>query len=281
VIEGTNSATLLPADFKFDATGLIGTSGQMLLATKTVKGLRYRSFRLAGNFDTPMNGQFYPFDRHRLRFDLRAWIADDQLLLSREIESLSERPQADGWTVGESYVALNSRETSPVFVSSELQSGESSQFDAISITVNVRRKLWNAFLLIVFPLALLMLASVAVLFIKFQPSGASQGASATVNDFEARKTQTELSLGCMLAVITYLISYATLAPRLERLIYSDLLVGFTLLIAVFNFVFLVAISDRQSSPLLRRLCLEDYRIWISIISALGIIVWALVGLTAN
>ena len=204
------------------------------------------------------------------------------MLLSKQAESLAEEPKADGWVVGESYVALNSRDTSPVFVSSELQTGESSQFDAISITVDVRRKLWNAFLLIVFPLGLLMLASVAVLFIKFETPPAPKPTAEDPTpkpptDFEARKTQTELSLGCMLAVITYLISYATLAPRLERLIYSDILVGFTLVIAVFNFIFLVAVSDRDSTEFFRRLRLRDYRLWVLGISIVGVITWATAG----
>ena len=266
---------LRPIDFKPDGGIESGplSLGQRLLASKGMDQLRQRTIRVSGMFAIPLDGAHYPFDRHRLRFELEAWAPDDGIRLSRE--ALSEEPEVDGWSVRDSYVALNSRETNPVSGSESL-TGENSQYDTLSASFDIQRKLWNAFLLIVFPLGLLTLASVAVLFIKFNER-ADLAKARTDTDAEARKTQTELSLGCMLAVITYLISYATLAPRLEKLIYSDVLVGLTLLVAVLNFVFVVAISARQSNRLWQFLSLERFRTIICALAIASFLAWVFGG----
>jgi hypothetical protein len=139
-------------------------------------------------------------------------------------------PKVEGWKVLDSYIALNSREANPTRLPTEAALERQSGYDTILITIDVRRNLSDAMLLIVIPLALLAIASNAILFIRFGDRSEQLAGGATssqARDREALKTQTELSASCLLAVITYLVAYATLAPRLQRLVYSDYLVGFT------------------------------------------------------
>jgi hypothetical protein len=183
----STSPTLQLVDFKPDAgtETTLGALGQRLLATTTVGVLRQRTFHVSGTFSASLNGRTYPFDHHRLRIELQAWNPDNQLHVSTE--QLTKQPEVDGWSVGDDYVALHSRETNPALPLSSFQTSESSQFDTISISIDVRRNLWNAFLLIVFPLGLLVLASVAVLFIKFteDKSGTTDGVRTEKKDSEA------------------------------------------------------------------------------------------------
>jgi hypothetical protein len=116
-----------------------------------------------------------------------------------------------------------------------------------------------------------MLASLAVLFLK--ATSGTKNPSAT--DLEK---QSELTLVCMLAVVTYLISYATLAPRLPQPTYADLLVCFTLALSVANFVFCVAIGKRQTPWLLGILTLRRYRIGALLVSGMIIAAWCVMTL---
>jgi hypothetical protein len=95
---------------------------------------------------------------------------------------------------------------------------------------------------------------------------------------ETLKTQTELSLGCTLAVITYLISYATLAPHIDTPTYADALVGFTLAFATINFIFVVAISQREHNRFFLALKPVLYRHWATWVACLGLAGWLIAGI---
>lgn len=296
LLEGTNSisasSTLVPVDFKPDnlVDSEVGRFGQRLLATKTVDRVRQRTFHLSGKLNASLESRLYPFDRHRLKVELQAWRPDDKMRLSRQ-QIDPGGVKVDGWTVGDTFLGLNTRESNPEPIFASLSGGQSSQHDTITLTVDVRRKLWNALLLLVVPLSLLAFASLAVLFIKFRapdgkldpvslPAGGKKGKpqaspQAPDTEFEEYKTQTELSIGAVLAVITYLISYANLVPRVQTLLYSDLLVGLTLAISVFNFVFVVAVRARGGR--LEWLDLETYRGFAVIVTLAGFLLWVVLG----
>ena len=158
----------------------------------------------------------------------------------------------------------------------ESQSG----YDTILVTIDVRRNLSDAMLLIVIPLPLLVIASTTILFIRFGDRSeelTGGAASSQASDREALKTQTELSANCLLAVITYLVAYATLAPRLQRLVYSDYLVGLTLFLTVANFFFLVVVYEWKATAFLRWLTLECYRVGAVIVAVIGFSFWGVWG----
>jgi len=266
---------LLPIDFKPEALAddIIGKAGQRLLATKKIPPLRQRTFHTSGTFDAALNGWGYPFDRHKIKLEFKGWAADDKLRLSRTETLGGQEPIVDGWKVGDWYIALNTRETNPIPLSDDSKAGESSQYDIITLTIDVRRRLWNSLLLLVAPMGLLIFGSLAVLFIKFGvPAPDTPIEKIEHEDFEERKTQTELSIGSVLAIITYLISYAALVPRLQTLLYSDILVGFGLFVAMANFVFVVAVRARKTNRFVTWLTLERYRrvaCWLAILGFLG------------
>jgi hypothetical protein len=300
VASDKDAQTLEPIDFDPGfITGVSGESpGQRRLARKSSAHFQQETFRASGTFNAALNSWSYPFDRHQVKLEFRAWKSDDEMRLSCE-ESMGEAPYVSGWEVMNSYVSLNNRESDPVPLSLGTQSEEGSQYDILSVTVDLRRRLWSAVILIVVPLALLVAGSLAVLFINFgkrandlavavigtpetRVSAAVSGenhrtevlSTETDEDIEALKTQTELSLGTVIAIITYLISYATLVPRLQTPLYSDVLVGFSLAIAMFNFVFLVAV---RHSRFFNFWTLNRYRQWAVAISTLGFVSWLVGG----
>lgn len=258
--------------------------------------------RIFGTFSASLDGSMYPFDRHLLRIELQAPKRDDDMRLSREELKEDDTPEIDGWTVEDKYLTVESRDSNPVRFGEADYGGQSTQSDAVILSLKVRRTLWNAILLVILPLLLLLTASLAVLYIKFgspselgnteafepgeeglQGGNGLQSPSKKENealDLESRKTQTELNLGCVTAVIAYLISYAALTPRIGTLIYSDYLMGFALLVSVLNFAFIVAVRDRVSTPFLRGWDLKRYRFCITIIVICGVSIWLGRGLYA-
>ncbi|MGC4074800.1 MAG: hypothetical protein QM760_20310 [Nibricoccus sp.] len=265
-----NPKTLLPVAFDPDelVDTQVGKFGQRLLVKKAGRIVSQRTFHLSGEFDSRLESFWYPFDRHALKVDLQAWDPDSFMRLSRQPLS-GKSVNADGWIVGDSFIALNNRENNPEPLSGERLEGGSSQYDVISLTVNVKRVSWNALLLLAAPLSLLAFASIAILYIKFSddPGGSAE--------FETLKTQTELSIAAVLAVITYLISYATIVPRVQTLLYADFLVMLTLIIAVFNFIFVVAVRARKGR--LDWWTLERYRRIAFAFTVIGFLSWFPVG----
>jgi hypothetical protein len=263
----------------------LGAYGQRLIAAQTTETVRDRTFHVSGTFNLGLNPRYYPFDHHRLTIELQAPLPDHQMRITRawseEALKSEEWPKVKGWKVLDSYIALNSREANPTRLPTEAALERQSGYDTILITIDVRRNLSDAMLLIVIPLALLAIASNAILFIRFGDRSEQLAGGATssqASDREALKTQTELSASCLLAVITYLVAYATLAPRLQRLVYSDYLVGFTLFLTVANFFFLVVVYEWKSTAFLRWLTLQRYRIGAVIVAAIGFSFWGVWGL---
>ena len=270
----------------------LGAYGQRLIASQTSESVRDRTFHVSGTFNLALNPRYYPFDHHRLTIELQAPQPDRQMRLTRAWSEkelkLEEWPKVDGWKVLDSYIALNSRDTNPTRLPAEAALEQQSGYDTILVTIDVRRNLSDAMLLIVIPLAFLVIASNAILFIRFgggpevpAAGAANSPANASGRDREALKTQTELSASCLLAVITYLVAYATLAPRLQRLVYSDYLVGFTLFLTVANFFFLVVVYEWKATAFLRWLTLERYRVGAVIVAAIGFSFWGVWGFAGS
>jgi len=265
---------LLPIDFKPDTLEdpSIGSQGQRLLATKARNSSGLRAYQVSGTFNIPIDGGRYPFDRHRLKIELQAPVPDNELRMSRQ-DFGDEKIECEGWTVGDRYLALNNRESNPVPVGDKAFEGDDSQHDILTFTAEVRRELWTPILLIVSPLFLLTLASLAVLYIKFPGDNGLQAEDSGAS----LETQTGLSADAVLAVIAYLISYASLAPRLQRVVYSDLLIGFTLAVAVANYIFIVAFLNRTSNWLFAWLTLRRYRRIATVIAFGGFVLWFYAG----
>lgn len=292
-----------------------GGGSPRLVADDDLGFLHQSLFRVSGTFRLPLNDWRYPFDRHRLKIELQSTASDRELHLSRETRHLDilgqgNAPQVNGWVVSDHYTAVNSRETNPIPVPFESKAGRSSQYDTIVVTFDVCRHWWSTLPLLWLPLLLLAGASLAVLYITFgetsslnpAPLPANGDASAGNRGEEAEtraarrtkrgyvlsdsewqaletlKTQTELSLGCTLAVITYLISYATLAPHIDTPTYADALVGFTLAFATINFIFVVAISQREHNRFFLALKPILYRHWATWVACLGLAGWLIAGI---
>ena len=286
-----------------------------LVAEDDFRYLHQSLFQVSGTFRLPLNDWRYPFDRHRLKIELQSAVSDRELHLSRETRHLDllgqgNPPDVNGWVVSDHYIAVNSRETNPIPVPFESKAGRSAQYDTIVVTFDVSRHWWSTLPLLWLPLLLLAGASLAVLYITFGQSSSiipvsppanveeapalNAGAKARtkpaktklasiVNDdewqaLETLKTQTELSLGCTLAVITYLISYATLAPHIDTPTYADALVGFTLAFATINFIFVVAISQREHNRFFLALKPVLYRHAATWIACIGLAGWLLAGI---
>lgn len=304
-------------NFHADSSEHDDASGNQLPSSKSEFGMLKQSvYSVSGTFRVPDNPPswrratenhpgLYPFDRHRVQIELQAIKSDDDLRLSRATKSLEplgegegEKPTVDGWHVTDFYTGINTRETNAVPVPFQEQANSSTQYDTLVLTFSVSRGFLSTFPLIGMPLYLLMGASLAVLYITFGKRNETPTETAIHEelDLEALKSQTELSLGCTLTVITYLISYATLAPRLGGLSYADLLVGFALLFTTGNFIFLVAFNKRDThwfktvdrnksyyhATLLgnwfgTRLELASYRWFASIIYVCVVILWPFSG----
>lgn len=291
-------------DFKPDFSGV---GEQRLISENTVGFFHQRLYYVSGTFRFPPHAEssrfsledqsiLFPFDSHSLKIELQAPRPDSDLHLSRGTRNLepigrSDTPEADGWTVSDNYVAVSSRETNPIPIPFpfETNSDLTSSYDAIVVTFSVHRQFWNMVALIWVPLLLLTSASLAVLYVTYgEPhSGMQEHVKGAVREdhseqsLETLKSQTELSLGCALAVITYLISYATLAARLDAPSYSDALVGFTLAFAVLNFIFLVAISRRTSTRFFAALTAERYLWWATRIAGFVMCGWLILGLVIH
>jgi hypothetical protein len=251
--------------------------------------------RAIGEFKQRFNGRMYPFDRHRIHFEMISNLPDDKLRLSCESAgavsldskrnsistSYNKRSsplsdiEIDGWNVIDGYVSLATRENNDSSSGGSQGSADlRSQSDSIVISLDVCRKIWSALLLIIMPLFLMACGSIAVLFIHFKPK---KGADDQGEEFESRKIQTELSLAAILGVITYLISYATLAPKLDRWIYTDILLFFTIFVCVCNFVYVVMTRAQLVNKWRFVPSLAHYRIGIAAIVVTGFAGWLLVG----
>jgi hypothetical protein len=305
-IPDSDSDTLLRVlDFRPDTSGNKERLGeQRLISKNTVGYFHQRLYYVSGTFRFPPHSvsprfslenisALFPFDSHNLKIELEAVTSDSNLHLSpgtRNLEPIGrgDTPEADGWSVSDSYVATSSRETNaiPIPFPFETDTQLTSNYDEIVISFSVHRQFWNMVALIWVPLLLLTSASLAVLYITFGEAAADMPEQVNGGGQENKgaqfldtlKTQTELSLGCALAVITYLISYSTLAVRLDAPSYADVLVGFALVFTVFNFIFLVAISRRTNTRFFAALTAERYLWWATRIALCVICGWLVLGL---
>lgn len=250
-----DSSRLIPNDFIPDqlADISIGAVGQRLRTSSRLEdGSRQRAYQISGRFNHVLNGKYFPFDKHRLNIELQSPSPDNCNTLSQHVSSLPV-VAVEGWTPGLPFIGLASRDNSYVASLFPTSVSESSRYDAINIGVVLKRRIWDSILLIMVPLALLVGSSTGIFWIKF-----SQTADET-SRFETLKTQTELSLGCILSLIAYLISYAQLVPRANLVVYSDYLVVLSLTIAVSNFIFLAAVKVRERNIVMHWLSLERFR----------------------
>lgn len=250
--------------------------------------------RAIGEFKQRLNGRMYPFDRHRIHLEMISNLPDDRLRLSCEsagavsLDSKRESTttyskrlsplndiEIDGWYVNDGYVSLATRENEDSLAGSPQRIAASkAHSNSIVVSLDVSRKIWSALLLIIMPLFLMVGGSIAVLFIHFRPK---EDATDKGEECESRKVQTELSLAAILGVITYLISYATLAPRLDRWIYTDILLFFTIFVCVCNFVYVVITRAQLVNKWKFVPSLAQYRIGISAVVVTGFSGWFLVG----
>jgi hypothetical protein len=250
---------------------------QRLVARNPIPNGEDLLYQISGNFASLLDGRWFPFDRQTLKIDLRATKPGHELSISPDTYYLlqvgDEGQSVDGWDIKTSYIAVDRVPARKIPISNP-NAGMRSEYSTPQVVVEVKRRLWNSLMLVFAPLILLALASLAVLFmVVIDPAGAGPHDAA-----ETLKTQTELTLGCTLAVVTYLVSYAALAPRLDSPIFSDYLVGGTLLICVMNFVFVVAVSKRENHWVLRYLSHDRYRLGATIATALMFCGWLLAGI---
>lgn len=216
--------------------------------------------RVSAEFYSDLRPDRFPFDRHQLKLRMGSVKSREKLRISPEGMDLMHeglRPNLRGWEVKDAYITLGSS-------AEPLADGTTDVFDTYEVTVEVSRDLWSIVVLVMAPLSLLTIASLSVTFIRVAGGRGEQAA-------ETVKVQTELSLGCVLAVVGYLISYANLTPKSNGPIYSDYLVGATLTICVLNFVFLVLTGYRFGRGLdkLRKY----YGIWATTASILFLGLW--------
>jgi hypothetical protein len=212
-------------------------------------------FNISGVFTAPVQGGWYPFDTQRLAISFRVSEDDDTVRISPDEYGADPSGRVDidvdGWRILDKRLTVESTATDQVLIPLE-DLDKALEFNRAILSFDVRRRFWNPALRILCPLFLLTLASLAVLFIKVPLHVKIAGQ-------EASDAQSALTLTCMLAVVTYLISYAALAPRLALPTMADVLVCFTLVVSVLNFVFCVAISKRTSRWYWRMLTIERYR----------------------
>jgi hypothetical protein len=144
------------------------------------------------------------------------------------------------------------------------------------VTFEVGRSFISTVIPVIAPIVFLLVASFSLFFIHL---GKAPSPSAAVPDdqraFETEKLRIELSLGCMLAVVTYLISYASLTPRLYRLLYSDYLMAAALFFTVANFAYVVINREDKASGWF---AMSNYRWWMPGLALACVAGWIVIGL---
>lgn len=232
-----------------------------LVGSKSTGDLTEMQYTVSGQLRIPdMKPWRYPFDSHFVAVPVnisepssrvRVSIAQEQMQTLRT-ETLGD---SGGWTVRGRWVEISHRAEAAT-VNHGISSAEplEAQFSSVQYRLLLQRKPWSAIVLVYLPLALIALGSTSILFIQLGDT------KNPVAPAEVLKTQSELCLGCLLAVVTYLISYAGLVPRIERPLYCDALLGMTLLLVAFNFIFIVAFAHRETNPLLRFWTVTRYRV---------------------
>lgn len=240
-----------------------------VVSTQEFGTIKQIIFHISGSFYGHFNGTMYPFDQQKISVETRVSIPDDKVRITPdqyEMNPAETEADIDGWRILDNRMTVNSRMADEILIPLEdLADRMEQQYSQARLSYTVRRKFWSPALLVFCPLALMTLASLAVLFINNEeiPSGKS----------ETTEQQNELTLLCTLAVVTYLIAYATLAPRLAQPTLADGLVGFTLAIGVANFVFCSAINSRKSWRYWKILTLQRYRLCAAALSALVFGAW--------
>ena len=277
---------------------------QRLLNSRKLGRLTELEYSVAGTSRLRgMDPWWYPFDTHVVHLPLHILESSDRVRVSvdpRQRSALSDSRDAElaGWSVQAVDVTIDHEATMiPGEENNPSSAVAQAQFSSVDLNFVLRRRPWSASLLVYLPLLLVCVGSTAVLYIQIgDPSVKSGNEAVSIpnsnmdthtlagrpdpapDSGEILKTQSELCLGCVLAVVTYLISYAGLVPRLERPLYCDLLLGATLVIVSANFIFVVALADRKSNRFLEMLSMEHYRTVSALTCALVFGVWLYIGL---
>jgi hypothetical protein len=243
------------------------------VSSQTFGKIEQTLFHVTGNFVTRIDGSWYPADTGKLSIEMRVAVPDDELrICPDQYETAPQdtaRLEIDGWTARKMRMTVNSQSSNDALVPlGDLADNREKQYSNAGLTVSIRRRLWGPAFLVCSPLALLTLASLAVLYIKL-PAGQAT----------ALEQQNELTLVCMLSVVTYLVSYATLAPRVAQSTLADWLVGFVLGVSVANFIFCVAVSHRITPGLFAALTLPRFRRFAVCVSVGGFVIWTAFVLT--
>ncbi|MBI5431859.1 MAG: hypothetical protein HZA52_03400 [Planctomycetes bacterium] len=262
---------------------------QRLVSTRELGRLAEYDYAVSGLFRTErVAGFWFPFDEHRVAVRLKLQVPDDSIVLSADradaenFTAFSTR-SINGWRVTSAAMAIDSSVPDRSRIPHDSTYTGERQFGILSLVVQVQRQPWGALMLVFLPLALILLASSAILFIRVHRTGSGtpefwQEAIDQLNAPETLKTQSELSLGCVLAAITYLISYSTVIPRMEEPMYTDVLTGAVLTLVVLNFVFVVSVALRQDNWLFRYFSMSRYRAMAAALTLLLIGLWPAFGL---
>jgi uncharacterized protein YigA (DUF484 family) len=231
-------------------------------------------YKLRGTFRlNALRPWWYPFDSHRISVPVHSTWSRERLRLSidsrqNDASDASFRAGSPGWTPMHLAVTLLSSSDLSSFAAERADATPDTQRGSLLIELDVRRKPWSSIVLVYLPLLLIVLSSTAVLYLRF-----GEG-----DEAEVISTQSELSLGCVLAAVTYLISYAGLVPRMEKPLYSELLLGGTLLLTSVNFMFVVSIARREANPFLKFWSLPRYRYTSAFVAVLLFGAWPALGM---
>lgn len=263
-------------------------------STPRPTGFSEYRYLIDGDFHLPsMSAFWFPFDWQHPSITLRVQHPDSRLQASADPDGAEHQHSVDGWDVVDSHITF--KKAMPAEKVVPLQSQETfrrEQYNQGVLQVSLRRQVWSALLMVFLPLFAIAAASLAVLYVRVTRDGedvAQMGSSSIpgnllepqANHPETFKTQAELTLVCVVALLAYWVSYGSFTPGSEQVVYSDILLGATLLFTSTNFLFIVAMVNRRKKAESSKRALVTFRAVMCLICAMVFGGWLVFGFAAS
>lgn len=230
-------------------------SSKELVMEKVEDNSFYKLFKVSGKFYNDFSLADYPLDKQEIKIQVDILKPVDSIKISfdqRSIEqdpSFVERFNVPGWDKLRSHFTIDNRISKNMRGAFEEDDESPKLYKSLNYRLNLKRKVTKPILEIILPLFFIGISSISLLFVR-DLSFSNIG---------------EVSVGILLAIITFSIALAVIIPTSDYLTKADWFFWTTFFEVLFCFITVIYLNYRYAHDKLQYIKLRGLRVALLII----------------